>query len=102
MHSASTRFNSITLFSFTVLAVICVLNFFQGYLTFNSQHALKSFEITQLTNFISTNKWDQASFKYSLDAGTYRHSQIFPNFTTGISSNCMSMLNVNGIILQKM
>jgi hypothetical protein len=32
MHSASTRFNGITLFTFTVLGVMCVLNFAQGYM----------------------------------------------------------------------
>ena len=81
---------------------MCVVNFLQGYLTFNPTDAVKSFEITQLTNFISTTKWDQASFKYSLNAGIYHHSQIFLNFTTGTSSNSMSILNVNGHILRKM
>jgi len=49
---------------------MCLLNFFQGYLLFNPKDSVKSLEITQLTNFISTAKWDQASFKYSLNAGT--------------------------------
>jgi hypothetical protein len=34
MHSASTRFNGITLFTGTVLGVMCLVNFFQAYFTF--------------------------------------------------------------------
>ena len=49
---------------------MCLLNFLQAYLLFNPKDSVNSLEITQLTNFISTGKWDQASFKYSLNAGT--------------------------------
>lgn len=68
MYSASTRFNSITLFSFTVIGAMSVINFFQGYLTFNPNVPV-NLQINSITNFISTSKWDQASFKYSLSAG---------------------------------
>ena len=80
---------------------MCVINFFQGYLTFDSNIPV-TFQINSLTNFISASKWDRASFKYSLNAGTALSSQISPNFTIGIWSNYMCMLSVNGRIQLKM
>ena len=67
MHSASTRFNGITLFTFSILAVFCLMNFSQGYLEFQP-NAEVDMKIEGVTNFISHPKWDQASLKYSLHA----------------------------------
>lgn len=70
MHSASSRFNGITLFTGMVLGVMCAINFFHGYYIYTPEAAV-SFEISGLTNFIKTSNWDQASFKYSMTAGTF-------------------------------
>ena len=70
MHSASTRFNGITLFTFSVLAVMCLINFTEGYFLFNPRAEVE-FKIDTIPNFINTTRWDQASLKYSMQAGTY-------------------------------
>ena len=49
---------------------MCVLNFFQGYFEFNPK-AEVNFNIDSVSNFISTSKWDQVSFKYSLNTSIY-------------------------------
>lgn len=67
MHSASSRFNGITLYTTMVLAAMCLLNFAHGYLLY-SPSAQVALEVKAVTNFIDTKLWEQASFKYSLHA----------------------------------
>lgn len=69
MHSASSRFNGITLYTSLVLAVMCLVNFTHGYLIYNPK-ADVAFDVKAITNFIDTKLWEQVSFKYSLNAGT--------------------------------
>ena len=56
MHSASSRFNSITLYAGLVMAMMCMVNYFHGRLIYNPEPEIQ-FEITQLPNFIKTNNW---------------------------------------------
>lgn len=56
MHSASSRFNSITLYAGLIMAIMCMLNYFHGRMIYNPQPDIK-FEITQLPNFMRTNNW---------------------------------------------
>lgn len=95
MHSASTRFNGITLFTCSVLAVMCLLNWTQSYLMFNPKTD-PQLEITTMTNFINTSKWDQASFKYSLQAGNDLFTEISPLSTLGTSSSSLSTWKQSG------
>ena len=69
MHSASSRFNTISLFTAMVLAVACVVNFFHGYHLYQPKAEVEM-GIDSIINFIKTPHWDQVSFKYSLDAST--------------------------------
>jgi hypothetical protein len=69
MHSASSRFNGITLYTAMVLGFMCLLNFAHGYLIYNPTLDHVHFQINAITNFIDTRPWEQASFKYTLNAG---------------------------------
>jgi dolichyl-phosphate-mannose--protein O-mannosyl transferase len=68
MHSASARFNNITLFTAVVLAVMSLINFTHGYLIYTPNVDVH-FNINNLSNFMNTKPWEQAAFKYSLQAG---------------------------------
>lgn len=70
MHSASSRFNSITLFAGLVMAIMCTVNFFHGRLIYDPKPDIK-FEITQLPNFIKTQQWEQAAFRYNMFASKF-------------------------------
>ena len=70
MHSASSRFNSITLYGGLIMAMMCMVNYFHGRLIYKPE-AEVVFEITQLPNFIRTNNWEQASFRYNMFASKY-------------------------------
>ena len=65
MHSASSRFNSIFMFSLTVLAIMCGINFFHGYYLYQPKPDV-NFTITSIPNFMNTKLWDQLSFRYNL------------------------------------
>lgn len=67
MHSASSRFNGITLFTCLVLAIMCGVNYFHGSYIYTPE-AEVSFQIDNITNFIKTVNWDQVSLKYSMTA----------------------------------
>ena len=54
MHSASSRFNSITLCAGLLMAALCAINYFQGRLMCNPT-AEVNFEIVSLPQFIATN-----------------------------------------------
>ena len=97
MHSASTRFNGITLFTFSVLGVLCLMNFAQGYFEFRP-NAEVELQIESITNFVRQPKWDQASFKYSLRASTLPNTQICRRCTPGTSNNCSSTSKASGPI----
>lgn len=56
MHSASSRFNSITLYTAVVLAIMCLVNFAHGYFIFNPKVDAK-FEINSVANFVDTKQW---------------------------------------------
>jgi len=83
MHSASSRFNGITLFTGLVLALMCAVNYFHGVYLYNPQVDV-SFEINSCTNFVKTYNWDQASFKYSMLVGTFLFTKTCPNCILGI------------------
>ena len=97
MHSASSRFNSITLYAGLLMAAMCMVNFLHGRWMYNPQADVQ-FEITQLPSFIRTNNWDQASFRYNMHASTIFIIQICHLFTLGISSNFLSTLKYNSQI----
>lgn len=48
---------------------MCLVNFTHGYLLY-TPNAQVQLEVKAVTNFIDTKLWEQASFKYSLNAGT--------------------------------
>lgn len=96
MHSASSRFNGITLYTALVLAAMCAINFFHGYYIYEPKVDV-SFEIKNLVNFVSTPQWEQASFKYSLNAGIARHIKIYLPCIPGTSNNCLYILSSNGM-----
>ena len=83
MHSASSRFNSITLYAGLVMAMMCMVNYFHGRLIYNPEPEIQ-FEITQLPNFIKTNNWEQASFRYNMFASNFYLIQTSARFTLGI------------------
>ena len=70
MHSASSRFNSVTLFTASVLAVMSMVNFAHGYYIFNPKVDVV-LQIKEPTNFVDTRFWDQAAFRYNLYAGKF-------------------------------
>ena len=70
MHSASARFNSVTLYAGLILAVICAVNYAHARYTYNPQPEIQ-FEITETSNFIPTNKWEVATFRYNMHASTF-------------------------------
>ena len=67
MHSASSRFNSITLCAGLLMAALCAINYFQGRLMCNPT-AEVNFEIVSLPQFIATNGGQVASFRYNMNA----------------------------------
>jgi len=97
MHSASSRFNGITLYTAMVLAIMCAVNFFHGYYIYEPKVDV-NFEIKSLVNFVGTPQWDQASFKYSLNAGILIDIKICLPCIHGISNNCLCILSSSGMI----
>ena len=49
------------------MAMMCMVNYFHGRLIYKPEAEIV-FEITQLPNFIRTNNWEQASFRYNMFA----------------------------------
>jgi hypothetical protein len=86
MHSASSRFNSITLFTASVLAVMALVNFLHGYYVFNPKVDVV-LNIRNPSNFVDTKFWDQAAIRYDLYAGRQAFTQTSPPFTRGTSSS---------------
>lgn len=95
MHSASSRFNGITLYTTMVLAAMCLINFTHGYLIYTPR-AQVALEVKAVTNFIDTKLWEQASFKYSLNAGTHPLIKTSPHSTPGTSSSSTSTSSSSG------
>ena len=95
MHSASSRFNGITLYTTLVLAAMCLLNFAHGYLIYTPKASV-ALDVKAVTNFIDTKLWEQASFKYSLAAGTIPDTQTSPRSTPGTSSSSTSTSSSSG------
>lgn len=83
MHSASSRFNSVTLYTAMVLAVMAAINFAHGYYLYSPKVDVQM-SINEPSNFMDTKLWEQAAFKFSLYAGTPPNTQISPLFTPGI------------------
>lgn len=70
MHSAASRLNNVFFFTGIVLAIMAATNYFHGRYLYNS-HVDVQFNITEVTNFVRTNVWEQASVKYSLDVSIF-------------------------------
>ena len=97
MHSASSRFNGITLYTAMVLAAMSLVNFIHGYYIYEPNVDV-NFEIKSLVNFVSTPQWEQASFKYNLNAGKAITIKIYLPCILGISNSCLYMSSSNGSI----
>lgn len=82
MHSASSRFNAVMLFTASVLAAMCAVNFAHGYLVYSPAVDVR-FELSDPTNFVDTKNWEQAAFKFSLFAGTPSPTQTSLRSTRG-------------------
>ena len=91
MHSASSRFNSITLYAGLIMAMMCMINYMHGRIIYTPEAEVR-FEITQLPNFIKTNNWEQASFRYNMFASKFNLIQISALFTHGTSNSYLFML----------
>ena len=85
MHSASSRFNSITLYAGLIMAVMCLVNYFHGRLIYNPKPDIK-FEITALPSFIPTVNWDQVSFRYNMHAGIFEAYEYRPQLLVHVES----------------
>lgn len=72
MHSASSRFNSVVVFTSTILVVLCAINFAHGYSLIHPQ--LNNVEVRLTLRdpvpFVDTKQWEQAAFRFDLFAGT--------------------------------
>jgi hypothetical protein len=100
MHSASSRFNSVVVFSSTILVLLCAINFAHGYYLVRPQ--LDNVEVRLALRdphpFVDTRHWDQAAFRYDLYTGTPSLMQIYRRFTTGTSSSSSSSSSSSGLI----
>ena len=101
MHSASSRFNGITLYTAMVLAAMCFVNFIHGRYIYEPKVDV-NFEIKSLVNFVSTPQWEQASFKYNLNAGISAFMKIYLPYILGISNSSLYISSSNGMIPKQM
>ncbi len=85
MHSASSRFNAVVVFTAMILVLLCGINFGQGY--FHVRQHLDNLNVRLAVHkpnpFVDTKFWDQAAFRYDLYAGTPTLMQTSRLFTTG-------------------
>ena len=86
MHSASSRFNSVVVFTSTILAILCAINFAHGYYLVHPQlnNAEVRLTLRDPVPFVDTKQWEQAAFRFDLYAGTLSLMQTSPRSTTGI------------------
>jgi hypothetical protein len=69
MHSASSRMNTIMMFTLTVMAIMCGINYLHGRVLYQPSTEVQ-FSITNIVNFMRNSKgWDQLSFRYNMEAG---------------------------------
>ena len=101
MHSASSRFNGITLYTAMILAAMCFVNFIHGRYIYEPKVDV-NFEIKSLVNFVSTPQWEQASFKYNLNAGISAFIKIYLPYILGISNSSLYISSSNGMIPKQM
>jgi hypothetical protein len=83
------------LFTASVLAVMCMVNYTHGYLIYNPT-VNAHLELKDPTNFVDTRNWEQAAFRYNLYAGTLSWMQIFPPSTRGTSSSSTRISSSSG------
>lgn len=71
MQSATSRLNSIIMFTATVLLTASIVNHLHGrFLLYNPQAQIQ-FNNIVVTQFRNTTLWEQLSFKYDLKASIY-------------------------------
>ena len=69
MHSLSSRFNTVFLFTATVLGAMCALNALSGWLLFRPQAPIK-FQVKHFEYFDQNPRfrWDEATFRFDIEA----------------------------------
>ena len=65
MYSASSRFNSILMYTFTIMAIMCGINYIHGRYIYDPKPDI-NFAITSVPSFMQTSNWEQLSFRFDL------------------------------------